>query len=258
MHHTVLALVEFMRVIYAARSFEMLATTLALATSRMGFSHYAVTHHVDGRARLVRAIRLNNYPDAWVDHYERHQLYAVDPVHRLSHLINEGFAWSELSERIDLSPSDRAFMALAARHGIADGFTVPVTIQGETGGSVTFVNPPRREITDLTKIMAHVIGEAAFASARRLSTPRGQRLRPPAARLTEREREVTHLVALGKTNREMAMLMGTSEDTPAKHVNNCFGKLEVNKRTLLVSRALFDGTLTLAQILPHLYSPFRE
>ncbi|WP_197524427.1 helix-turn-helix transcriptional regulator [Novosphingobium resinovorum] len=254
----ILALVDSLRAIHAARSLELLAGNVAIATTQMGFTHYAITHHVDGPARRMRAIRLNNYPPAWVEHYDRHHLYTLDPVHRLSHLINEGFVWSELAERIDLSHADHAFMTLAAHYGIADGFTIPVTIHGETGGSVTFINPPRREITDLTKIMAHAIGEAAFAAARRLCTPRGQRMRPPSARLTQREREVTHLVALGKTNREMAMLMGTSEETPAKHVNNCFEKLEVNKRTLLVSRALFDGTLTLAQILPQFYSPFRE
>lgn len=258
MHHNILAVTEHIQLIYAARNLEMLATTMALATNLLGFSHYAITDHADPRDGKVRVIRLHNYPAAWVEYYDRHHLYAVDPVHRLSHLINEGFVWSELGERIDLTGADHAFMTLASRHGIADGFTVPVAIHGEANGSVTFVNPPRREMTPLTRIMAHAVGEAAFASARRLCTARGQRIRRPGVPLTGRQREITHLVALGKTNPEMAMLMGTSEDTSAKHVKNCFERMEVNKRTLLVSRALFDGTVTFPQIFPHLYSPFRE
>ncbi|WP_232491736.1 helix-turn-helix transcriptional regulator [Novosphingobium kaempferiae] len=258
MYDKVLASVRCARAVDAANSFEALADAVDAAARHLGFTHFAITHHLDARRCAGRAFRINNYPTTWVRYYDRHQLYVSDPVHRLSHLVNEGFTWSSLARRVALSRADRHFMDLAARHGIGDGFTVPVHIPGEAGGSVTFVNPVGRTMCDLTLIMAHAIGETAFAAARRLSTPRGH---GPVARgrpLTPCQQEVTYWIALGKTDPEIAMIMGTSQETPGKHVSNAFERYEVNKRALLVLRAVFDGTLILPQILPHLYSPFPE
>lgn len=254
LHETILTLVHISRQVYTASSFD----ALALATARLGFGYYAVTHHVDARAYGGQSIRMHNYPQDWVDYYDRHQLYAIDPVHRLTHLLNEGFMWSALPERLALSPADRRMMDLAARHGITDGFTIPVHVPGEASASVSFVNPCGRPMSEVTKIMAHWVGEAAFAAARRLWTVRGFGQRLPGVPLTNKQREVAYLVALGKSDKEMAMMMGTSEETPAKHVSNCFARLEVNKRALLVVRALFDGTLTFPQVLPHFYYSFPE
>lgn len=231
---------------------------MSAATELLGFRYYAITHHLDPKAYGGRSIRLHNYPKIWAESYDRRGLYVHDPVHRASHLTNEGFVWSTLAERLALSKADRQVMRLAGEHGIADGFTIPVNIHGEACGSVTFVNPPGREMSDLTLIMAHALGEAAFAAARRIWTIRGYAPALPGKPLTGRQREISFLVALGKTDREMSMLTGLSEETPGKHVSHIFERYEVNKRTLLVSRALFDGTLTFPQVFPHFYSAFPE
>jgi DNA-binding NarL/FixJ family response regulator len=54
---------------------------------------------------------------------------------------------------------------------------------------------------------------------------------PAASGLTARELEVLRLVAVGRTNREIAAELFVSEHTVARHLQNIFAKLGVSSRT---------------------------
>ena len=66
--------------------------------------------------------------------------------------------------------------------------------------------------------------------------------RPPAlsalAPLTPREREVLQWVAAGKTDRDIAAIVGSSVRTVHKHLQHIYAKLGVETRTAAVMRAL--------------------
>jgi len=49
--------------------------------------------------------------------------------------------------------------------------------------------------------------------------------------LTEREKEILRLIALGGTNKEIAQKVGISEKTVKNHISNIFQTLHVNNRT---------------------------
>ena len=51
------------------------------------------------------------------------------------------------------------------------------------------------------------------------------------ASLTEREREVLGLIAKGKSNKEIGMLLSIREKTVGHHVSSILGKLRVSSRT---------------------------
>jgi DNA-binding CsgD family transcriptional regulator len=59
--------------------------------------------------------------------------------------------------------------------------------------------------------------------------------------LTKREREITALVAQGKSNREIAQTLVLSEYTVASHVSNILSKLEFSSRTQIVGWAIEKG-----------------
>jgi DNA-binding NarL/FixJ family response regulator len=59
--------------------------------------------------------------------------------------------------------------------------------------------------------------------------------------LTDREREILHLIAQGHTNPEIAAQLYLSEKTVRNHVSNIFGKLQVADRTQAVIRAREAG-----------------
>jgi DNA-binding CsgD family transcriptional regulator len=61
---------------------------------------------------------------------------------------------------------------------------------------------------------------------------------PEAARLTEREREVLHWLGGGKTDRDIAAILGISPRTVHKHLQRIYEKLGVETRTAAVMRAM--------------------
>ena len=56
--------------------------------------------------------------------------------------------------------------------------------------------------------------------------------------LTEREKEILRLIALGGTNKEIANKLGISEKTVKNHISNIFQTLHVNNRTQAAIYAL--------------------
>lgn len=65
-------------------------------------------------------------------------------------------------------------------------------------------------------------------------------------RLTDREREVLNWVRLGKTNAEVASILGVSYKTVKNQVQTILVKLRVNNRTQAVAAALARGLIDLA------------
>jgi two-component system nitrate/nitrite response regulator NarL len=68
--------------------------------------------------------------------------------------------------------------------------------------------------------------------ARRLTTLSAERLpRPATARLTNREREIAHLLAQNFSNKEIATRLGIEVATAKNHVHNLLEKLKVHRRS---------------------------
>jgi DNA-binding CsgD family transcriptional regulator len=92
------------------------------------------------------------------------------------------------------------------------------------------------------------IDAAALVFERLGARPDLARLRPsgPSARggvsdLSGRELEVLALVATGKTNRQIAIELGISEHTVARHLSNIFNKIGVTTRTAASAFAFEHG-----------------
>lgn len=244
-----MAAMQFIHIVEQVRTVDDLTAAMQAVTVELGFQYFALTHHVDVLAADGRAIRLHNYPDRWADYYERNTLAVSDPVHRASHITSVGFCWSRLPHMIPLTAEDRRVLALGREQGIGDGFTVPAHVPGEARGSCSFASEAGRPIVADLLPMAQLAGAFAFEAARRLWLQRGQLSKRPSPVLTDRQRECLLWVARGKTDWEISRILGVTEETVARHIKLACARYGVSKRTLLVIRALFDGTLTFTDIL---------
>jgi DNA-binding NarL/FixJ family response regulator len=65
----------------------------------------------------------------------------------------------------------------------------------------------------------------------------------PPPRLSDRERQTLNMIVAGKTNAEIAGLMGISPRTAEKHRASLMAKLGVSSAVELLSRALQDGLI---------------
>ncbi|PKP92531.1 MAG: LuxR family transcriptional regulator [Alphaproteobacteria bacterium HGW-Alphaproteobacteria-16] len=239
---------RFMHVVEAVGSADDLAAAMAAVTADLGFQYFALTHHVDIVAASGGAIRLHNYPAQWADYYDGNALGVTDPVHRASHVTSMGFCWSRIPHMIPLTASDRRVLALGRDQGVGDGFTVPANVPGEARGSCSFANQAGRPMPATMLPAAQLAGNFAFEAARRLWTMRGHMPVLPPRHLTDRQRDCLLWVARGKGDWEIAIILGISAETVGRHIKDACERYGVNKRTLLVIRALFDGTLTFTDI----------
>lgn len=230
-------------------SVDDLTEALSEATEEMGFQRYALTHHGGLFIPENAAFRLHNYPDQWAEFYDCHGFGMNDPVHRASHVRNLGFCWDEIPRLIPMTQRDRLVMKKAREQGIFHGFTVPAYVPGESRGSMSFVNSQSVPIYEPVLPIAQSLALFAFDAARGLWLGRGDIQRAEAARITDRQREILVLVARGMNDREIARFLDRSEETVSLHVKNLCRQYGVNKRTLAVIRALFDGNLTFTDIL---------
>jgi len=60
----------------------------------------------------------------------------------------------------------------------------------------------------------------------------------PVHPLTEKEQRILELIALGKTNAEIARLMGIKEKTVKNHINNIYSKLCIRTRSQAIALGL--------------------
>jgi ATP/maltotriose-dependent transcriptional regulator MalT len=86
----------------------------------------------------------------------------------------------------------------------------------------------RLEVDAARKLFKRLNAEPRLA---RITEPLGRGGRQPAGSLSERELQILHLLAAGKTNRAIAEELFISEKTVARHVSNIFDKLGVSSRT---------------------------
>jgi LuxR family quorum-sensing system transcriptional regulator CciR len=224
-----------------------LRTILGDIAKELGFTHFALSHHVDLRNSSEPAIRIHNYPEEWERYYDRKQLGRSDPVHRACQMTLVGFAWSQLPRMIPLTRMDRAVLDAAAKQGLGNGFTVPAHVPGEVNGSCSFATPLDRPMQAEHLATAQLVGAFAFEAARRLVKRDHQKQADPA-RFSDRERDCLIWIARGKSDSEIATILGISPETVHQYVKQARANYDAVSRSQLVARALFSGTISFMDI----------
>ena len=222
------------------------------AAHEMGFRHYAMIHHDDHRTGSPGLINMNNYPSAYAAEYFGRLYHRDDPVIHACIARDTCFTWCQMAEFMELSPRHRAFLERGEYHGISNGITVPAFVLGERSGSCNFCSPRvpgcvRRHIAD-----AHTIGGFAFQKARHIMN--GGRLRQVrAGRLMPRWRECVVLAGQGKSNTDIATILGLKPATIKFYIELACARYEVHNRTQLVLAAVLDGEIGIHEIAPRQY-----
>lgn len=243
-----MAMIErFCRAIEHARTQEDLHAAVSDVTQTLGFDFFALTHHVEFAKAPPSAIRIHDYPAQWVAYFDTHQLAVSDPVHRASHVTSVGFTWADLPRLIAMTAGDQRILAMARAEGLGEGFTVPANVPGEARGSCSFANRAGKPLPADNLALAQLAGAFAFEAARRMW--RARELGPmPHPVLTDRQRDCLIWIGRGKSDWEVSRIMGISQETVVRHIKQARERYGVDKRTSLLVRTLFDGTISFTDI----------
>ncbi len=198
-------------------------------------------------ARTQELLRIDNYPNPWVRELVDGGLAADDPVHLASRRSNSGFIWRDIGALVRLEPRHRNIFARSRSFGIGPGFTVPANVPGEPSASCSFAVVSGCELPLERLHCAELVGARALSAARRLRPLAGTRARP---RLSRREVQCLRLVALGKTDWEIAAILGLSIETVHHYVKSARAAYDVATRTQLVVHALRDAWISFDEAIP--------
>lgn len=235
---------SFVSEVKRARRIEEIGELLSQATRAFAFDHFAMTQRY-GLSIDNAPVQLSDYPPDWIELLRTGSFWADDPVLAACQRTVAPFAWDDLPSMIELSPRQEAYMALAAKEGLARGWTVPIHIPGEASGLCSFVLAERREIPRHSLPAAQYLACFSFEAARRLAARRNA----PLPRLTRRQLECVVLAARGKSDWVAGQILGLAPDTVHKYLEQAKARFGVSSRTELVVRALYDGQLSFGDIL---------
>jgi LuxR family transcriptional regulator, quorum-sensing system regulator CciR len=217
------------------------------ATRELGFDRFALLHHASLAKPGPSLIRIDTYPAGWEEELGRHGLLGADPVHHASARTNVGFAWAELPELVRLGRRERELLERARRFDIGDGFTMPVNVPGEPAGSCSFAVRRGRCLPRARLLCAEQIGAHAFRAARRIHNYPAAGCSPP---LSRRERQCVRLLAAGKTDWEIAAILGISVETAHQYVKRARAAYDVVSRAQLVACGLRDALVSFDEAIP--------
>lgn len=224
---------------------------LARSTRDLGFDRFAMGHHVDLLVPPDDVVRLTNYDERWIMRSLGEGYFLEDPVHRASTQTAIGFLWSEVASMIRLSERQKRILEKARDYGLVVGFTVPVHVPGEYRGTCSFAARSWERVRKNALPIATILGVYAFEAARRIV--RRRRFLPFSLELvphlTDRQRDALVLVARGKADSEIGILLGISSNTAHEHVENVRRAYGYAQRPHLIARALFDGQISYGEVL---------
>lgn len=241
---------RFVRHSAAIEDMAELRQAIEASCRELGFNYFAIVHHIRFGRPSNDKVRLSNYPLEWLATLRENEQFR-EPVMKAAERTASGFLWSDLANHIPLGEGERRYMQKASRHGLAEGFTVPNHVPGETFGSCHFAVARKDDLPRHNLAAAQALGCFAFEKARQLlrvhHQPSDQYVVP--APLSEQQRNCVLLAARGKSDTIIADLLNIRPRTVNAHIETAKRRYSVATRTQLIVRALFRSEICFSEVL---------
>ncbi len=184
-----------------------------------------------------------NYPQEWVEHYQKDQLWKVDPI--ISALfLSESHQPQNWKDLYRITPPNKDFAIESNDFGLVDGWScytkgggnLPWSILSVSGSDPKSAMKKERELAILQILSPH------FHLA--LSKFFDQSQSSYNFNLTERECDVLRWVSEGKTSWEISQIFSISENTINFHITNIKQKMKADTRSQAIAIAIRQGILS--------------
>lgn len=227
-----------------ATSVEEIQTRFMREVRALGFSFAACASHVDPLKPPPGAVMMVDYPRVWLERFSENRYAQRDPVFLVARQQVLPFRWSSLRLREDLDPDQIEILNEAAEVGLGRGFSIPIHAPDALPASCSLAIGPDG-IDPLHVRDAHWYAVYAHESARRLLLEAEPERKPILGR---RERQCLELIARGKGDFEISVILGVSEHTVHNTIRRAMRKFEVATRVQAFVRALLRGEIRLQDL----------
>src|SRR5476649_355678 len=244
---------EFVRQANRIVDIDELRSLLKGIVPTLGFDYFALVHHVNVYHTNGSIVYLFDYPQCWTEVLDSRGYFSDDPVLAACQKSAAPFAWSDVPKIVPLTSKHEEIFRSAKVAGLGEGFTVPIHIPGEITGSCSFSMRLGRDMREAMLPAAHYVGSFAFEAARRLSQRMAASRDPALAapltpKLTRRQLDCVLLAGRGKSDKDVAQILGISDQTVHQHMEDAKRKYDVATRMQLIVQALFDNQLAFADL----------
>lgn len=151
----------------------------------------------------------------WFRFYDQFHLILEDPAARHLSRAHKPFTWSWVIQNYDLSAGEEFVMHEPRNFGLSDGLAIPVFGPNSALGCVTVAGenfePCRMEVAAL-----QMMATAAYNQALHV-THFFERMSRPT--LSSRQRECLNWLQYGKSNSDIAAILGISVHTVKEHID---------------------------------------
>lgn len=144
----------------------------------------------------------------------------------------EGFSWEDVRHRAN-TPEKKTVFNAAASHGYNDGWIVPHHGAGGSVGLTSFVADRMCDSPEARRLLSYA-GLVFYRYARRQARP--EAIDTSRLSLSRRQNEIAYWVSKGKTDWEIALLVGIGERTVHRHMDILRRKLGVRSRAEMVAK----------------------
>lgn len=229
------------RLLYVGNVQEEFFRGLVFQAEQLGFEHCGYLVGIPSQGKQLQVVMLNNYPKSWQDRYRRNGYFLIDPTVQHAKTNASPLVWSpSLFEQ----ESSDALARDARDGGFNHGWTQPFR---DTNGRFGALTLSRGEGTitanELAEKLAMMQWLALVAHGMLFRTLLARHQNELVIQLTEREIEMLHLAAVGKTAGEMAKALCLSERTVNFHMGNAMQKLGAENKTQAAVLAMQMGLL---------------
>lgn len=189
----------------------------------------------EGIASMRSDIYAVGYPEEWNHLYLEGGAKLIDPTPDAIMRIGIPTTWEDALKTRKLTRLERRYLLNIRRNGLASGYGFPLWGPNFHNAFVAVGFPKGFPLPDQCTIDKHqmllLAGHqkicALTSSTTMVTTP-----------LSDREREVLTWIGRGKSNTDVASILGISADTVATYVRRIFEKLQCNDRIGAVIKAL--------------------
>lgn len=229
----------FLRHAPLAPDIDALVASFGALAARHGFSHFFAAHVASPGHPVEPALLFGRPPLPSSRPYVEQKLAANEAVIQQLFASPAPFTWGEIEAR-PLTPAQRRLFEDARGNGFRDALVVPASGANGDIWAVILLSPAAIALTPGTRAM---LAAAAGLFAATGATLAQLTAEPAASPLTKREAQCLGWAARGKSDWEIAQILGIGDKTVNMHIDGARRKLGVQSRAQAAITAWRRGWL---------------
>ena len=228
------AVLETIRSVQATQTVDETIATLSRFIGKYGFERIFLGQLVNpANVALKDILYVSDWPEELKEQRRSQMAILHDPIAICALRSKHPFSWAEA--RKHASRAGRMVVDMVHDYGIRDGMMFPMHALYSVSGGVSLGGSNKLDLSQTQIKELEIVCQTVYYHLEEMLGPFPYQ---EVAELTKRETECVQFAAAGKSNWEIAQILGIQEDTVKKTLRRAGDKLGTVNRAHLVATAI--------------------